>query len=65
MYKEIKVNSSAIDNVGYDDIKKMLKIEFHGGRIYEYENVPKQEFLNIVAAPSVGKYYNAHIKGVF
>lgn len=39
--KRHTVDSSEIISVGYDQDTKILEIEFHGNRIYQYKNVPE------------------------
>lgn len=62
MFTAVKVDSTAISEVKYDKESQVLRIQFARGAEYEYYDVPEQEFQNLVNAPSVGKYYNAHIK---
>jgi len=62
MKRKCQVNSSAINSVTYDDETNILTIEFKQGAEYDYPDVPFEEFENLINAPSVGKYYNTHIK---
>lgn len=62
MYKMVKVNSSAIAEIGYDRIKETLKVVFNSGSEYEYTGVSEAEYKNFVGAPSVGRYYNMKIR---
>lgn len=62
--KYYNVNSTAISKIGYDVKEKKLSVLFHHGRQYEYEGVSEDTFKNFLKAPSVGKYYNQHIKGL-
>ena len=39
--KRHTVDSLEIISVGYDRDSKILEIEFHGNRIYQYKNVPE------------------------
>ena len=59
--KEI-TNSSAITHVAYDTLTKILRITFTSGGEYDYPDVPREEYENLVSAPSVGQYFNQHIK---
>jgi hypothetical protein len=59
------VQSSNIKSVGYDAASKVLEIAFSSGGIYQYANVPASEHAALVAAPSVGKYFHAHIKSQY
>lgn len=62
MSETVKVDSSAISKVTYDYNTKILTIQFVRGAEYAYPGVPVTEFNNLISAPSVGKYFNAHIK---
>ena len=57
----IRVKSSDLDSVGYDEKNKMLAIKFHNGT-YEYFGVPKEVFLGLLDASSKGKYFQEFIK---
>jgi hypothetical protein len=59
------VSSSNLRSVGYDTSTKTLEIEFNNGGIYQYDNVPQSVFQDLMNAASHGKYFNAHIKGVY
>ena len=59
------VGSSNIRSIGYSDRTQVLEIEFTGGRIYQYANVPKSMYSALMGAASHGKYFNAHIKHQF
>lgn len=62
MCETIKVNSTAISEVTYDYNTHILTIQFVRGAEYAYPDVPVTEFQKLVSAPSVGKYFNTHIK---
>lgn len=55
------VESDAVDAIGYDESEKLLDIEFTGGEIYRYENVPPEEYRALMAADSIGGYVNRRI----
>jgi hypothetical protein len=59
------VVSSDIRSVGYDKNSLVLEIEFHSGGIYQYYSVPQSVYEGLMSAPSHGKYFHRHIKGVF
>ncbi len=59
------VTSSDLKSVGYDPESQPLEIEFHGGGVYRYDGVPEAVFDGLMSAPSKGKYFHAHIRGVF
>ena len=52
--KREKVKSSNVKSVGYDEIKKIMEVEFMSGDIYQYLNVPVEVFVAVVTAPSIG-----------
>jgi len=52
-------NSGNIKSLEHDD--KNLHVEFLNNKIYEYKDVPKSVFLELVKAESIGKYFIANI----
>ena len=56
------VESSNLYSVGYDPRSEILEVEFHGGRIYRYFDVPPSLYTGLMQASSHGKYFNQHIK---
>jgi hypothetical protein len=60
----IPVNSSAIAAVGYDGYT--LSVQFHtSDKIYEHDGCPESLFEDFMNAPSMGEFYNKHIRGKF
>lgn len=57
------VRSRNIRSIGYDDASQTLEIEFHSGGIYQYANVPKSVYDDLMHAPSHGSYFSRYIKG--
>lgn len=57
-----RVNSSAIEAVGYDPESLRMKIRFTGGNVYDFCRVPENIYRGLMAASSKGTYYNDHIK---
>ena len=57
------VESTAIRSVGYNEDKKLLEVQIREtGRIYQYHNVPLEEYFDFMDAKSLGEYYNRVIK---
>lgn len=56
------VKSSMFRAVGYDEVSKILTVQFPTGKTYTCPDVSKDEFDAFVAAPSMGKHFNAHLK---
>jgi hypothetical protein len=61
----VHVSSSAMDEVAYDDKRRRLAIRFRHGGWYTYSGVPARIAAGLVAAPSLGRYFHAHILGRF
>jgi hypothetical protein len=57
-----RVSSSVIAAVGYAARTETLEIEFVSGRIYQYLDVERETYSALMSAPSLGTYFNAHIK---
>ena len=56
------VSSSNLAAVGYDEESSTLRVEFLNGTSYEYYNVPKEVFEDLLNAGSKGQYFNSNIK---
>lgn len=63
--KRDQVSSSNIVSVGYDASSETLEIEFLGGSVYQYYNVPQSIFDAFKSAPSAGKFFAYQIKNAF
>jgi len=59
------VSSSDLRSVGYDSSTNTLEIEFNSGGVYQYYGVSLAVYQGLMNAPSHGKYFHAHIKGVY
>lgn len=59
------VHSRVFRSVGYDPATGVLELEFKGGRIYQYEQVPAELYPQFFDGRSVGHFYNSAIKGRF
>ena len=55
-----KVESSNVVAVGWKD--ETLFVEYSGHSFYSYSNVPEDEYLSLLIAPSKGRYMNGIIK---
>lgn len=58
----IRVSSSAIRAVGYDESSALMKITFVEGHTYNFCRVPIHVFRGLLSAASKGTYYNNHIR---
>lgn len=59
------VHSSNLRSVGYDQETNVLEIEFKGGEIYQYYNVPFEIYQGLMAAPSKGQFHAYRIKNFY
>ena len=58
----MRVKSSAIKNVSYDETTHTLQITFKGnGRSYQYFDVSKRTFNRMLASESIGGFVNRWI----
>ncbi|MFF1902388.1 KTSC domain-containing protein [Kitasatospora sp. NPDC058218] len=57
------VDSSALRSVGYDAAHLALELEFTGGRVYVYAEVPGRVYRELLAAESLGRYFAREIRG--
>jgi len=58
----IKVESSNLESVGYEDSQNELYVEFKHGGTYKYLNVDKGIYDNLLIAESKGKFFDQNIK---
>lgn len=56
------VRSSNLKSIGYDEETETLEIEFKGGSVYQYTNVPKGIHASLMNASSHGKYVHRFIR---
>lgn len=64
--QRIPVSSSNLAAVGYDDAGRVLEVEFNNGAVYQYKQVPRAIFDDLITTAntggSVGQYFNQHVK---
>ena len=58
------VSSSNIHSVGYDPQAQVLEVKFHSGAHWRYQDVSPAAHEAMMAAESIGKHFNAHIRGL-
>ena len=63
--KRVRVVSSSVTSVGYDPATQTLEVEFAGGSIYRYFDVPEGVHARLIAADSKGTFLNVEIKPAF
>ena len=60
--KRDHVVSEAIVSIGYDRTALTLEVEFEGGGIYDYCEVPEDIYYAFFQSDSKGRYFSAHIR---
>lgn len=58
----IRVRSSNIEAVGYEEDSRTLGVRFQGGGEYYYSGVPQNVYDGLVSASSVGRYFDRYVK---
>lgn len=61
----VAIESSNLEEVGYDPGSRMMEILFRSGRLYHYYGVPSHVYEGLLAAPSAGSYFHAEIRGQY
>jgi hypothetical protein len=56
------VESSCVAKIGYDEAAEEAYVEFYGGGIYAYRDVPPRVYDEFAAADSKGTFVNTAIK---
>ena len=63
--RRARIDSTSLESVGYEAESKTLEVEFAGGAVYQYLEVPEVEHRRFMRARSRGAYLNQHIKPRF
>lgn len=61
----IQVKSSLIEAVDYNQEKQILKVQFKNGDLWQYEEVDKFIWDEMINAKSIGKFFLEVIKGKY
>lgn len=59
------VESSNINQIGYDAVAQELSVRFNSGSVYVYKGVPGPVFADFLGADSKGQFLNQNIKGQY
>jgi hypothetical protein len=65
MMERVPVDSSNVSEIGYDVDEMVLEVEFHGGAVYRYHDVPADVHEELMTSASVGRFIATRIKGVY
>lgn len=63
--KRVRVESSSIASVGYDEASRSLEVEFLHGAVYRYAEVPRAVYAALLAAESKGSFFNSAIRDAY
>ncbi|RXZ48650.1 KTSC domain-containing protein [Agromyces fucosus] len=61
--QRIGVSSSNIVTIGYDTASQTMEIEFIGGSVYQYFDIPAHIYEGLLAAGSAGQFFHAQVRG--
>jgi hypothetical protein len=61
----IYVDSTNVEQIGYDERERELHVIFKSGRHYIYSDVPEEVYRNFIDASSKGTYLNSTIKNSY
>lgn len=61
--RRVRVESSVLASVGFE--AGTLEVEFVGGSVYRYLDVPAAEHAALMWAESHGTYFNEHIRNEY
>jgi hypothetical protein len=59
------ISSSTVASVGYEEDSMTLEVEFVKGTVYQYPNVPREIYEELMGASSKGNYINTVLKARF
>lgn len=61
----VAVQSRLLAGIAFDHDRTILQLEFRDGTVYQYFQVPRQAYQNLLRADSKGAYFNRHVRSVF
>jgi hypothetical protein len=64
-FRRNTVESSLVATAGYHDPSSTMELEFVDGDVYRYFVVPRSVFDALLAADSIGRFFQEHIRGVY
>lgn len=59
------VESAMLAAVGYDEQQRRLVVLFNSGKAYNYFEVPRQVYEDLMAAESMGRFMNDKVINVY
>jgi hypothetical protein len=59
------VSSASLKSIGYNEDQEILEVEFVDGGVYQYLEVPREEYVALMGAESHGSYFSHNIRGTY
>jgi uncharacterized protein len=59
------VSSASLKSIGYSEDQEILEVEFVDGGVYQYLEVPREEYVALMGAESHGSYFSHNIRGAY
>jgi len=63
--RPLPVHSRLLATMAYDHNQAVLQLEFCDGTVYQYFQVPRQTYQDLLQADSKGTYFNRYVRNVF
>jgi hypothetical protein len=63
--KRERVQSSMIASIGHNADASILEVEFTSGTIWQYYDVPKSIYKEMLNSESIGKFFRSAIKDLY
>lgn len=57
-----EVQSSAIVAIGYDELRRVMRVQFRRGWSYDVPNMSREEFEQFRSQPSLGSTFHQHYR---
>jgi len=54
-----------LHSIGYDEKEQILEAEFTSGKVYQYFDVPKSVYKELMEASSHGRYFRSNVLGCY
>ena len=61
----VRVDSTTLAAVAYDDRRAKLQVDFRDGTRYAYSGVSPELFRDLLCAASKGSFFNRYLRGRF
>lgn len=61
----VPIESSMIRSMRYEPSERLLEIVFQNRSVYQFVSVPPELYEHLLHAQSKGRYFLAHIRGMF